>query len=88
MARVVNLDAFRARRRAVESPQPSQGCIHLGAAPDRVILRLFNGDEAELSPTRARVWAERLVAMADVAEALGRDERSLLIDPDGGDDAS
>jgi antitoxin component of MazEF toxin-antitoxin module len=46
---------------------------HLSAEPGKVILEVSNGAGLDLSPANARVWAERLAAMADVAEALERE---------------
>lgn len=80
MAEVVNLAAARQRKLARESaaarPEPALRQAYpayIAAEADRVILRLTNGDELDLSPDHARVWAERLVAMADTAEALGKE---------------
>lgn len=86
MAEVVFLERYRAARvsAAVKAGPPKP--MHLTAAPDRVVLVFTNGDELDLSPESARVWAERLAAMADVAAALGRDERALLGLPEGGGD--
>jgi len=43
----------------------------LAAEAGRVFLRFAVGAELELSPEHARIWTERLAAMADVAAALG-----------------
>jgi hypothetical protein len=64
---VVNLEAFRARRCATVPPAT------LTAAPGRVLLDLGDGTGLELSPERARAWAARLAAMADVAAALAEE---------------
>jgi hypothetical protein len=78
----VSLDAYRLRRRvaadlARRSPaaQPPAGVkpTYLAAEPGRVLLRFSDGAELELAPEHARTWAERLAAMADVAEAMAKD---------------
>jgi hypothetical protein len=73
-AEVVQLAAFRERRPVAksDSSQPPQPVTaHLWAESGRVVLRFSNGNEVGLTPASARVWAERLAAMADVAEAPG-----------------
>jgi hypothetical protein len=85
----IDLEAYRSRRLAALSRTADPRPCHLSAAPDRVLLLFTTGAELDLSPAHARVWAERLAAMADVAEALGRDERALLSrGEEGGPDAS
>jgi hypothetical protein len=79
--RPISLDAFRARRAEALIPPPA-GHHHLAAAPGLVVIHFAGGPEVELSPTRARVWAERLVAMADVAEGLQRDSDWLVGGPE------
>lgn len=71
LADVVQLAAFRARR-ATPAPKPVAPA-HLQAQPGRVLLQLSDKSELDLSPAHARIWAERLAAMADVAEALERE---------------
>lgn len=71
IAPILDLEAARARRVAA-AKAPVQPC-HLSAAPDRVLLLFTNGEQLDLSPAHARIWAERLAAMADVAEAIGRE---------------
>jgi hypothetical protein len=74
-AEVVSLDAFRARRAGVTppGPPPSVAPAHLSAEPGLVLLQFSNREQLVLSPPHARVWAERLAAMADTAEALERE---------------
>ena len=82
----VSLDEYRLRRRlaaeweteiaarekAAQAPAPVKP-TYLAAEPGRVLLRFSDGAELELDPTHARIWAERLLGMADVAEALAKD---------------
>jgi hypothetical protein len=69
-ADVVELAAFRARKRPEPKPVAP---AHLSAEPGLVLLEFSNREQLELSPAHARVWAERLAAMADTAEALERE---------------
>lgn len=84
MTKPICLEAFRARRLAQLAPSTPVRPLHLSAAPDRVLLLFSNGQELSETPASGRVWAERILAMCDVAEALGRDERALLGAPDDG----
>lgn len=70
LAAVVSLDAARARRRAGGPPTAPPATLSLCGGC--VVLDLGDGTGLELSPDHARAWAERLAAMADVAEALGK----------------
>jgi hypothetical protein len=83
-ADIVSLDAFRARRAEALIPPPAAH-HHLAAGPGLVTIVFAGGLEVELSPIRARVWAERLAAMADVADQLQRDADWLVRGPEGGD---
>lgn len=85
MAEVADLEAYRALRVARAAKKGPPCPRHLSAAPDRVLLLFSNGDELDLSPANARIWAERLCQMADSAERLARDERVLLVIREEGD---
>jgi hypothetical protein len=81
MAKVVSLDGYRLRRQVDEALQlaakplapPPVKPTYLAAEPGKVLLAFSDGAQLDLSPDHARTWAERLAAMADVAEALDRD---------------
>lgn len=75
----VSLNAYRQRRLAERSaaarpsaPEPVKPA-YLGAEAGKVIVSFTNDSGLELSPEHARIWAERLAAMADVAEALAKE---------------
>lgn len=70
-ADVVQLDAFRARR-AKPTPKPVAPA-HLYAERGLVVLAFSNQQEVILSAEHARVWAERIAAMADVAHEQERE---------------
>ncbi len=72
-ARVIELAAHRAKRRS--PPAPKVAPAHLFAEAGTVVLEFAGQFDArterlQLSPAHARAWAERLLAMADTAEAL------------------
>jgi len=46
---------------------------YLGAEANKVLLAFSDGTEVDLSPAHARTWAERLLGMADVAEAMAKE---------------
>lgn len=79
MSDPISLAAFRQRRLAENSAaaQPSVPApvkpAYLGAEAGKVIVTFTNDAGLELSPQHARIWAERLAAMADVAEALAKE---------------
>lgn len=89
-APVIDLDAARARRasaatRSQTTQASSATPATISAGPGRVVLALGDGAELDLSPQHARVWAERLSDMADVAESLekgGSHGFGLQGDPD------
>lgn len=70
-APVVSLAAARARRREASPPTPPPA--HLTVRSGVVVLVLGGYGELELSPEHARVWAEKLAAMAARAESRGGD---------------
>ncbi len=75
MANVVCLEDFRTRRMAAAQAAgalPVQP-VYLAAEPGKVVLAFSDGAQLDLSPEHARIWAERLAAMADTAEAMGRE---------------
>lgn len=76
---VVEIAAFRARKR--QAAQPRTAPAHLYAEPGTVVLEFgrqaFDAktERLMLTPAHARVWAERLAAMAAAAEALEQEAR-------------
>ncbi len=83
MADPISLDAYRKRRAGWEQcSKPSLGLVtpaapvepaYVAAEPGRVILGFTDHAELVLSPAHARIWAERLAAFADTAEAMAKE---------------
>lgn len=71
---VVSLATYRARGRG-EKPKtrPPAAPATLAVKDGQVLLDFGDGTGLELSSAHARTWAERLAAMADVAEALAKE---------------
>ena len=74
-AKPISLDDYRKRRSGWEAPPAPKPVkpVFIAAEPDRVLLRLSDGAELELSPEHAETWAERLAEMAKTARALGQE---------------
>lgn len=74
-AEVVRLSDVRARRAGIAppGPPPKPAPAYLATAPGKVLFELSDGTGFDLSAAHARIWAERLAAMADTAEALERE---------------
>lgn len=75
MADPISLDRYRERRAAAARPAASAPVkpTYLAAEAGKVLLAFSDGAQLDLSPQHARIWAERLAAMADVAEALAKE---------------
>jgi len=95
LAQLVSLADERARRKAFGKHAPTRrepesfpadcaaaprSAASLHARPNTVVLTLADGTEFDLSPDHARTWAERLAAMADVAEAMAKEGAVLAFD--------
>ena len=74
MAEVVHLDAYRNKAPATTG-KPLRYATLKATTSGNVVMSI-DGNEIEVSPANARTWAERLLAMADVAEGVRREEQA------------